>query len=149
MNISKKNKQRLIALGIVALVASVLTGMYYWTRAERESMQCFVALMNAANQGDLEKMNLYCTQDYLKRQPLELAPEGGAKNIPRGIDKNFQVWRSGASVRVCPTNRVGPVYQFKHEQGRWKFDGVIGILRPGGRILPVDPQSQIVIPSES
>jgi hypothetical protein len=55
--------------------------------------------------------------------------------MPRNINKNFKAWREGPHVWICPTNRVGPVYQFVFENGGWRFDGPIAILRPWGEIV--------------
>ena len=73
-----------------------------------------------------------CTARYLQAHPLAVAAEGGIAGIPRNINKNFQAWREGANVWVCPTNRIGPVYQFVFENGSWRFDGPVGILRAWG-----------------
>lgn len=56
--------------------------------------------------------------------------------LPRYINKNFQAWRQGAAVWLCPSNRIGPVYQLVKEQGRWKFDGLVGILRSRNVLVP-------------
>ena len=44
----------------------------------------------------------------------------------------------GPHVWVCPTNRVGPIFQFVFEEGVWKFDGPIGALRPRGKVVPFE-----------
>jgi hypothetical protein len=54
--------------------------------------------------------------------------------FPRNIHKNFQVWSEGDEVWLCPTNRVGPVYRFVLEGASWKFDGPVGVLKPGGQV---------------
>jgi hypothetical protein len=56
--------------------------------------------------------------------------------LPRNIHKNFQAWRHGKDVWICPTDRVGPIYQFVFEAGAWRFDGPVGILRARGEIVP-------------
>jgi hypothetical protein len=65
-----------------------------------------------------------------------VADEGGIVGLPRSINKNFQAWRQGPNVWICPTNRVGPVYQFVLEGDDWRFDGPVGVLRPHGEFLP-------------
>ena len=77
-----------------------------------------------------------CTARYLQAHPLAVAAEGGIVGIPRNINKNFQAWREGPNVWICPTNRIGPVYQFVFEKSDWRFDGPVGILRPRGEIVP-------------
>ena len=54
-------------------------------------------------------------------------------NIPRNLNKNFKAWREGPNVLICTSNRIGPVYQFVYEDGRWHFDGLVGILNPGAK----------------
>ena len=66
---------------------------------------------------------------------LSLGPEGGIGGLPRTINKNFQAWLEGPNVWLCPTNRIGPVYQFVNEDGQWRFDGLVAILRPRGQII--------------
>ncbi|QEH36266.1 hypothetical protein OJF2_48260 [Aquisphaera giovannonii] len=80
-----------------------------------------------------------CSRRYLASHALEFSPEGGLVGLPRAIDKNFAAWREGPDVWICPTKRTSrerPVYRFVREDGRWKFDGPVAILRPGGEILP-------------
>ena len=36
---------------------------------------------------------------------------------------------------ICTSNRIGPVYQFVYEDGRWRFDGLIGILDAQGELV--------------
>ena len=78
-----------------------------------------------------------CSTRYLKTHPLAVAAEGGLVGIPRNINKNFKAWREGPNVWICPTNRIGPVYQFVFEDGGWRFDGPVGILRPWGEMVPM------------
>jgi hypothetical protein len=35
-------------------------------------------------------------------------------------------------------DRVGPVYQFVYEDGRWKFDGPVGLLQGRGQFERLD-----------
>ena len=78
-----------------------------------------------------------CTARYLQAHPLAVAAEGGLKGVPRNINKNFKAWREGPNVWICPTNRIGPVYQFVFENGIWRFDGPVGILRSWGDFVPI------------
>ena len=71
----------------------------------------------------------------------EPAREGGIVGLPRNIHKNFQAWRHGPHVWICPTNRVGPVYQFVREAGAWRFDGPVGILRGRGEVILMEPEA--------
>lgn len=79
-----------------------------------------------------------CTRRYLATHKLEVAGSGeGLVGVPRNFNKNFKGWREGPNVWICPTNRIGPIYQFVHEDGAWRFDGPVGILRPWGEIVPM------------
>ncbi|HEY2157758.1 MAG TPA: hypothetical protein VGH33_19165 [Isosphaeraceae bacterium] len=104
-------------------------------RATHGAVASYVALISAANAGDLDGVRRQCSARYGATHRIEAAREGGVVGLPRNIHKNFQAWRNGEDVWLCPTNRVGPVYRFVHEGGAWKFDGPAGVLRPGGRVL--------------
>ena len=111
----------------------------------RGAMYTCSELFTAANRPDLrpgERLataRALCSRRYLSTHKLEVAQDGqGLVGIPRNLSKNFQAWREGANVWICPTNRVGPVYQFVLEGGTWRFDGPVGILRPMGQIVPMD-----------
>jgi len=61
------------------------------------------------------------------------------------VDKNFRTWREGPNVWICVTSRsssVRPVYQFVFENGGWRFDGPVAILKQGEIVrtseLPVE-----------
>jgi hypothetical protein len=118
---------------IVALVLEIIT-----TRPVRQAMATYTALIAAANRQDLDAVRRLCTEHYLKTHAPRTAAEGGVVGLPRNIHKNFQAWRHGPNVWICPTNRVGPLYQFVFEQGAWRFDGPIGILRPRGEVVPLE-----------
>ena len=109
------------------------------TAPVRNAVNTYTELITAANHADLAAAARLCTQRYVRTHPLRAAPEGGLVGIPRNINKNFQAWRQGRDVLFCPSNRVGPVYRFVREAGRWKFDGPIGILQPGGVVELGDP----------
>ena len=72
---------------------------------------------------------------YLQTHALSVAAEGTRRH-PANLNKNFKAWREGPNVWICPTNRIGPVYQFVFENGGWRFDGPVGILAPGVRWFP-------------
>lgn len=127
-------------LGIVAGIAvagGVLGVEIALTRPVRDAVRTYTELIAAANRRDLAAARALCTERYLASHRLRLAEEGGLVGLPRNIHKNFQAWREGAEVRLCPSNRVGPVYRFVEERGRRKFDGVIGQLLPGGQVEPM------------
>jgi hypothetical protein len=117
---------------MAALVLEILA-----TRPVRQAMATYTALIAAANRQDLGAVRRLCTERYLKTHAPRGAAEGGVVGLPRNVHKNFQAWRHGPNVWICPTNRVGPLYQFVFEQGAWRFDGPIGILRPRGEVVPL------------
>ena len=126
-----------IILGLVAAVVAVGFEIA-WTAPVREAVRCYTELISAANRRDLAAARALCTTNYLATHDLKLAKEGGMIGLPRNIHKNFQAWGEGRDVWLCPTNRVGPVFRFVRESGGWKFDGVIGQLMPGGRVVPME-----------
>jgi hypothetical protein len=121
------------------------------TQPVRGAMRTLSELFTIANRPDLtdaerkKAAEALCTARYLKAHPLAVAAEGGIIGLPRNINKNFKAWREGPNVWICPTNRIGPVYQFVFENSRWRFDGLVAILRTWGEIvrtseLPESPQ---------
>lgn len=129
-----------LGLGAAALIAGLLTVEILRTRAVRGAVRSFAALITAANDGDLAAAEALCTRRYRDARGLELSEEGGIIGLPRNVNKNFQAWRQGEEVWICPTNRVGPVYRFLREGEVWRFDGPIGLLMPDGRVetVPLD-----------
>src|SRR5262249_19317567 len=123
-------------VAVVVLVAVTL--MAIWTRPIRLAVTAYTQLLGAANRQDLDAARRLCTSHYLRTHSLEPADEGGIVGLPRNAHPNFQAWRQGANIWICPTNRVGPVYQFVFEDGRWKFDGPVGLLRGRGEFLPYE-----------
>jgi len=130
------------AMVAIALIAGII-GEVVWTRPERESVGTFTELIDAANLPDLSRARRLCSASYLRRHALEAAPEGGLVGLPRTIHKNFQAWRHGQNVWLCPSNRIGPVFQFVFEDGRWKFDGPIGLLQARGRFVRSPDDSEM------
>lgn len=127
-------RHALIGAASVAAVVSALAALAFWTAPTRASVYTYTAILGAANRQDVAAAQALCTDRYRRTHSLRAAPDGGLVGLPRNIHKNFQVWREGSNVWLCPTNRVGPVYQFVHESNSWRFDGPIGILQPGGRV---------------
>jgi hypothetical protein len=128
----------LIGGAVTGTLIGAVAAVAVWTAPERESVRVYNALIAAANGQDVAEARRLCSDGFVRSHKLTPAPEGGIVWLPRNIHKNFQVWRSGETVRLCPTNRVGPVYQFVREAGAWKFDGPIGILRGRGEFVPLD-----------
>lgn len=129
-----------VALVGVALIAAEVA----WTRPVRGAVRTFTGLITAANRGDLDSARGFCTDRYLQAHPLRLAGEGGLVGLPRSIHMNYQAWGEGREVWICPTKGVGPVYRLVPDGGSWKFDGMVGQLIPGGRIIPPDETAETV-----
>jgi hypothetical protein len=113
------------------------------TAPVRGALSVFTELVAVGNRVDrpaaerLAAARRLCSSRYLKVRSLALGPEGGIVGLPRAIDKNFQAWREGQCVWVSPTKRDSafrPVYQFIREEGEWRFDGPVAILRPWGAV---------------
>ncbi len=120
----------LIGLAVLTVGTAALIGVVFFevvhTGAVRGTVQAYTRLIAAANRQDMEAVRRLCSARYLRTHALGPAAEGGVMNLPRNIDPHFQAWRHGAAVWLCPTNRVGPVFQFVFEEGGWKFDGPVG-----------------------
>ena len=130
--------------GRVALLGAGIAYEAVATAPVRGALRVFTDLVALGNRLDLpehERLALarsLCSSRYLASGPLSLSPEGGIKGFPRAIDKNYQAWREGPNVWICPTKRtstIRPVYQFIHEKGEWRFDGLVAILRLGGEVV--------------
>ncbi|MGO8901570.1 MAG: hypothetical protein ACLQU5_24935 [Isosphaeraceae bacterium] len=131
----------LIIAAILLCAGAALAYEIVSTRPVREAVRVYTELVSAGNRTDLsDEQRLtaarrLCSARYLAAGSLALGPEGGIGGLPRTINKNFQAWRNGPDVWICPTNRIGPVYQFIIEDGHWRFDGLIAILRARGEII--------------
>jgi hypothetical protein len=126
------------AAAVVALIATLVVTSVR-TRPVRQSVIAFTELLEAANRQDLPRARELCSGRYLADHPLRKSEEGGIVGLPRNMHPNFQAWREGPHVWICPTNRVGPIYQFVLEDEAWKFDGPVGLLRGRGQII-LDPE---------
>jgi hypothetical protein len=133
-----------LAVAVVALLGAGLAYEAVATAPLRGALRVFTALVALGNRPDIpesERLNLarsLCSSRYLAAKPLSLSPEGGIKGFPRAIDKNYRAWREAENVWICPTKRnsmIRPVYQFIYEQGDWRFDGLVAILRLGGEVV--------------
>lgn len=130
----------LISIGITALLLAVLAFEIVTTQPVRSAIRACTELLTIANRPDLSDTDRLaaarklCSSHYLQTHKLAVA-DGGLVGLPRNVNKNFQAWRQGPHVWICPTNRVGPVYQFVFEDGAWRFDGPVAILRQWGEIV--------------
>jgi hypothetical protein len=138
-----RSRPTLLALAVAVLVVGVLAGVAAWTRPTRESVRAFTELLAAVNRQDASAAARLCSRRYVAAHPIRPAAEGGLVGFPRNIHKNFQVWREDGDVWLCPTNRTGPVYRFVREDGRWRFDGPVGILQ-GGRFLSLEDAGDVI-----
>lgn len=137
----KRTRIFLLAAVITLLLAAGVAFEVIATQPVRGALRTCSALFTIANRPDLtdtERLDAarsLCSTRYLQAHPLALAAEGGLSGFPRNINKNFKAWREGPNVWICTANRIGPVYQFVFEDGRWRFDGLVAILRPWGEIV--------------
>jgi hypothetical protein len=131
-----------IASAITAILIGGVAFEVVTTQPVRGAMRTLSELFTIANRPDLSdterltRASSLCTTRFLQAHPLAVAAEGGIIGVPRNINKNFKAWRERANVWICPTNRIGPVYQFVFENGTWRFDGPVGILRSWGEFVP-------------
>ncbi len=123
------------AIALIVLAAVFLPGWVKTLSATQGAVRTYSVLIMAANTQDLNLVRAACSKEYLANHKIVAAKEGGVVNLPRNINKNFQAWREGEVVYLCPTNREGPVYQFVYEEDGWKFDGPAGILRGRGEFI--------------
>jgi hypothetical protein len=137
MTLSHQARPWVIGAGVAVILLIAVAAFAVWTAPERESLRVYTELIAAANLEDVSTARSLCSAQYLQTHQLRPAPDGGLVGLPRGIHKNFQVWRAGPEVRLCPMNRIGPVYSFVHEATGWKFNGPIGILRGRGEFVPI------------
>jgi hypothetical protein len=130
-----------IAIAVTLILLGGLAFEIITTRPVRGAMRACTELFTVANRpglGEAERLEAaraLCSARYLRTHKLAVAPGEGLIGIPRNINKNFKAWREGPGVWICPTNRIGPVYQFVFEGGGWRFDGPVGILRPWGELV--------------
>ena len=128
----------LIGIAIATALAGVVAFTAIRTRPVRRAVTAYSQLLGAASRQDLDAARALCSVRYLQTHSIEAADEGGIIGLPRNTHPNFQAWRQGPNIWICPTNRVGPVYQFVLEGSRWKFDGPVGLLRGRGVFLPYE-----------
>jgi hypothetical protein len=133
-----------VALVSTAIAVVLIAGLAYeivTTQPVRGAMRTCSELFTIANRpgltdsARLEAARSLCSKRYLATHTLAVAGGDGLVGVPRNINKNFQAWREGPNVWICPTNRIGPVYQFVYESGRWRFDGLVALLRGRGEIV--------------
>jgi hypothetical protein len=162
MPAAKMTKSRIILIS-VAVVSLLLAGLAFevvTTQPVRGAMRSCSELFTIANQLEhadparpevreklLAAASERCSARYRRLHPLVAAPEGGLVGIPRFINKNFKAWREGQNVWICPRNRFGSVYQFVFEEGRWRFDGLVGELSQWGKVVR-RPDSVEPVPGE-
>lgn len=130
-----------LALGLVGIVGRRLV-------TTRGAVQVYARLVASANAGDLASIRALCTDRYLAEHPLRLARQGGVAGFPRQIHPNYQVWVAGDQVWLCQGNRVGLVVRFVRAEGRWRYDGEVGLLRPDGRVVQPATDDPTAIPEK-
>lgn len=160
MSPSARARNALIVAAGVATFAGAVAYEVVATRPVRQAVRAYADLLAVANRSDLsdeervEAARPYFSKRYRAARPIRPAAEGGLVGLPRSMSKNFQAWREGGEVWICPANRVGLVHRLVREDGRWRFDGLVGLLRGRGDITPVvesseDPAELPDIPTEA
>jgi hypothetical protein len=148
MTLMTRLRLLLLATTVVTLLCAGLAFEIISTQPVRGAMRTCTELFTIANRPDLSAeqrksaARALCSSRYLRAHPIALADGGGIVGIPRNINKNFKAWREGPNVWICPTNRVGPVYQFVYANGGWRFDGPVGTLRPWGEFVRASELSE-------
>ena len=128
----------LLGLVVAGLLVVASARVVRSLRMTRGAVACFTGLVASANAQDLDLARSLCSAGYLASHRIEGARGGGLVGLPRNIHRNFRAWPEGEDVWLCPTDRVGPVYRLVREGGAWKFDGLVGLLGPGGRVAPAE-----------
>lgn len=128
---------------VLALLMVPTSGIVRSLMVTRRAVATFTSLVAAANAQDLDTARSLCSADYLRSHRLVVAEGGGVEGLPRGIHPNFRAWREKDQVWLCSGNRVGPVWRFVLEAGRWKFDGLAGLIRDGWNVEPADVQADL------
>lgn len=142
---SPRSRKTLIAAVGVAVILAVLAFEVVTTRPVRGAVRAFLELTTIANRDDearIEAARPYFSSRYLAAHPIRPAAEGGIVGLPRSIHRNFQAWRQGDEVWICPANRVGSVFRLVQEGGRWRFDGLVGLLQSGNVLIPADEAAE-------
>ncbi len=119
----KLNRRVIAVVGVLLLGAFILVEAIR-TAPIRASVTTLSRLVAASNRGDLEAVELLCSESILRAGVIRAAPEGGMIGLPRTIDKNFRAWKQGSVVLIRPTGRGGLAYRFISEADRWVFDGL-------------------------
>ena len=127
-----------VAVGalVVVLLIPVVVRTIGNLAVTRRAVAVYARLIASANVGNLAAVRSLCASRYLQEHPLKRSIQGGLVGFPRQIHPNYQVWREGGEVWLCPGNRVGVVVRFVAKAGVWKYAGVVGLLRSDGRIEP-------------
>lgn len=151
MTMTRPVHYSLIAAAVLIFAGLVLAYEIRSTGPVRQAVRVYSELISVGNRPDLpDEQRLgaaraLCSSRFLVEKKLALGPEGGIAGLPRSMNKNFQAWRQGENVWLCPTNRIGPVYQFVKEDGRWRYDGLIAILRPRGELIPISDMADLPV----
>ncbi len=128
---------------LVLLVGTFLVRSVQTLLTTRQAVRAYARLIASGNAGDLAAVRSLCSERYLESHPLKVAEGGGVVGFPRQVHPNYRVWVEGSEVWLCTGNRVGQVVRFVQGAGQWKYDGVVGVLRPDGRVEPMadDPEA--------
>jgi hypothetical protein len=149
MSITTTTRRVLVAGILVVLAGLGLAYEIISTGPVRQAVRVYAELISVGNRPDLSDAERLaaarklCSSRFVTARTLQLGPEGGIAGLPRSMNKNFQAWRHGPNVWLCPTNRIGPVYQFVSENGEWRYDGLIALLRPKGELIQAKDMPEV------
>lgn len=148
---SPRSRNILVVATAVAVILAIVAFEIIATRPVRGAVRAFFELTSIANRDDdarVETARPYFSSRYLAANPVRPAAGGGLVGLPRSIHRNFQAWRQGVDVWICPSNRVGSVYRFVEEDGRWRFDGLVGLLQNGNVLFSADEEGAATPPDQ-
>ena len=144
-----KTRTALISTAIVAILLAGLVFEVVTTQPVRGAMRTCSELFTIANRLELTEPDAArATRAMLGGARRALLGSLPSHRIrwpwpPKGESSAFRATSTRTSKRgekdrtsgSVPTNRIGPVYQFVFEDGRWRFDGLVAILGPWGEIV--------------
>ncbi len=140
-----RTRWMIVAAAVVLILLGGLTYEVIATAPVRGAVRTCAELFSAANRPGLKPeqriaaAQALCTRRYLQTpQARRRRRWPGARRRPAQPQQELQGLAPWSDVWICPTNRIGPVYQFVLEDGAWRFDGPVGILRAWGEMIPME-----------
>ncbi|WP_435017140.1 hypothetical protein TA3x_004733 [Tundrisphaera sp. TA3] len=130
---TRRSLRILLGIALASMAAGPVASGVRSLWMTRQAVASYARLIAAANAQDLDAVRAECSSRYLRDHEIRPSEGGGVADLPRNIHRNFQAWREGPDVWLCPTDRQGPVYRFIWDRDAYRFDGLAGLLR-GGRV---------------